>query len=75
MFRQFDRRTLRLIEPLRAMRFIHYMAWCAHQVEGDGQTRAVDGFGSREYWSREIDDLIDQRGRIAESFLPSGNML
>jgi hypothetical protein len=44
-------------------------------VEGDGQTRAVDGFGSREYWSREIDDLIDQRGRIAESFLPSGNML
>jgi Ser/Thr protein kinase RdoA (MazF antagonist) len=74
-FRPFDRRTLRLIEPLRAMRFIHYMAWCAHQVEGDGLTRAVDGFGSREYWSKEIDDLIDQRGRIAESFLPSGNML
>ena len=74
-FRPFDRRSLRLIEPLRAMRFIHYMAWCAHQVAGDGVTRAVEGFGSPEYWRKEIDDLIDQRERIAESSLPSGNML
>jgi Ser/Thr protein kinase RdoA (MazF antagonist) len=74
-FRRFDRRTLRLIEPLRAMRFIHYMAWCAHQVQGDGITRAIDGFGSREYWRKEIDDLVDQRARIAESYIPSGNML
>ncbi len=75
MFRPFDRRTLLLVEPLRAMRFIHYMAWCAHQVEGDGLTRAIDGFGSEEYWRGEIDDLIDQRGRIAENYLPSGNVL
>jgi Ser/Thr protein kinase RdoA (MazF antagonist) len=74
-FRPFDRRSLRLIEPLRAMRFIHYMAWCAHQVEGDGLTRAIDGFGSGEYWRSEIADLIDQRERIAEGHLPSGNML
>jgi Ser/Thr protein kinase RdoA (MazF antagonist) len=74
-FRPFDRRALRLIEPLRAMRFIHYMAWCAHQVEGDGRTRAIDGFGSQEYWQSEIADLIDQRERIAEGHLPSGNML
>jgi len=63
-FRSFDRRTLRLIEPLRAMRFIHYMAWCAHQVEEDGRTRAIDGFGSREYWQNEIGDLEDQLIRI-----------
>lgn len=74
-FRPFDRRALRLIEPLRAMRFIHYMAWCAHQVEGDGITRAIDGFGSQEYWRREIADLIDQRERIAEGYQPSGNVL
>ena len=74
-FRPFDRRAFRLIEPLRAMRFIHYMAWCAHQVEGDGSTRAIDGFGSQDYWSREIADLVDQRERIAEASLPSGNML
>jgi Ser/Thr protein kinase RdoA (MazF antagonist) len=74
-FRAFDRRTLRLIEPLRAMRFVHYMAWCAHQVEADGVTSAVEGFGSRDYWQREIDDLIDQQARIAEARLPSGNVL
>ena len=74
-FRPFNRKSLRLIEPLRAMRFIHYMAWCAHQVEGDGLTRAIDGFGSAEYWRREIDDLVDQRTRIAEGWQPSGNVL
>ena len=74
-FKSFDRRSLQLIEPLRAMRFIHYMAWCAYQVEGDGVTRAIDGFGSREYWQQEIADLLDQRARIAEPVEPSGNLL
>jgi Ser/Thr protein kinase RdoA (MazF antagonist) len=74
-FRAFDRRTLRLIEPLRAMRFIHYMAWCAHQVTEDGLTRAIDGFGSREYWQKEIADLVDQRQRIAEGPRSLGNVL
>jgi len=66
-FRPFDRRTLKLIEPLRAMRFIHYMAWCAHQVEEDGGTKAIDGFGSSEYWRKEIMDIEDQLVRIKEA--------
>lgn len=74
-FRPFDRRMLRLIEPLRAMRYIHYMAWCAYQVAEDGLTRAIDGFGSREYWEKEIADLVDQRQRIAEGPQSFGNML
>lgn len=74
-FRPFDRRTLRLIEPLRAMRFIHYMAWCVHQVEADGMTRAIDDFGTHDYWQREINDLVDQEIRIAEDKQPSGNVL
>lgn len=73
-FRSFDRRSLRLVEPLRAMRFIHYMAWCAHQVEEDGMTRAIDGFGSWEYWQKEIADLHDQRNRIAQDDFSLGNM-
>ncbi len=72
-FRSFDRRTLQLIEPLRAMRFVHYMAWCAHQVEEEGATRAIDGFGSREYWQQEIDDLEDQLVRIDEAGSVGGN--
>lgn len=73
-FRDFDRRSFRLIEPLRAMRFIHYLAWCVHQVDADGYTRVIDGFGSRDYWLRELHDLEDQRLRIADNTPLSGNM-
>jgi Ser/Thr protein kinase RdoA (MazF antagonist) len=74
-FRRFDRRSLRLIEPLRAMRYIHYMAWCAHQVSDDGDTRAIDDFGSAEYWQREIKDLHDQLAEIRRDPSTGGNLL
>jgi Ser/Thr protein kinase RdoA (MazF antagonist) len=64
LFRRFDRRTLRLIGPLRAMRFIHYMAWCAHQVAEDGHSRVAPDFGTRDYWLRELGDLATQLERI-----------
>ena len=63
-FRPFDRGSLRLIEPLRAMRFIHYSAWCARQVVEDGASQVVPDFGSRPYWQAEISDLADQLERI-----------
>lgn len=71
-FRNFDRRTLRLIEPLRAMRYIHYTAWCAHQVAEDGLSRVAPDFGSREYWQIEIGDLSDQLERIKKMPEQSG---
>lgn len=72
-FRPFDRASLRLIEPLRAMRFIHYSAWCAHQVVEDGATTVVPDFGSRQYWQAEIDDLHDQLERIKSADQAGGN--
>jgi Ser/Thr protein kinase RdoA (MazF antagonist) len=66
-FRDFDRRTLRLIEPLRAMRYIHYIAWCIHQVKGDGETRVLSDFGTIAYWQNEIKDLQDQLERIKKA--------
>ena len=68
-FRDFDRRTLRLIEPLRAMRYIHYTAWCAHQVAEDGESRVAEDFGSHAYWQAEINDLADQLERIRDEKL------
>ncbi|MGD9950530.1 MAG: serine/threonine protein kinase [Desulfobulbus sp.] len=65
-FRPFDHSSLRLIEPLRAMRFIHYCAWCAHQVVEDGETAVIPDFASRTYWQKELDDLEDQLQRIEE---------
>ena len=72
-FRDFDRRTLRLIEPLRAMRYIHYTAWCAHQVTEDGHSLAAPDFGTPAYWQQEIRDLSEQLERIRKT--PAGNLL
>jgi Ser/Thr protein kinase RdoA (MazF antagonist) len=68
MFRPFDRGSLRLIEPLRAMRYIHYTAWCAYQFAEDGEARAAADFGSRQYWQTEMEDLADQLDRIIKGF-------
>jgi Ser/Thr protein kinase RdoA (MazF antagonist) len=73
-FRKFDRRTLSLIEPLRAMRYIHYIAWCVHQVREDGETRVMEDFGTPAYWSNEIKDLQDQLERIRKGPARVGNM-
>lgn len=66
-FRRFDRKTLALIEPLRAMRYLHYITWCAHQVAEDGLSRLAPDFGSPAYWQREIRDLDDQLRRIRDN--------
>jgi Ser/Thr protein kinase RdoA (MazF antagonist) len=72
-FMDFDRLSLRLIEPLRAMRYIHYIAWCAHQFSCDGVSRAATNFGSRAYWQQELADLADQLERIKCAPQQGGN--
>ncbi|MDH3359844.1 MAG: serine/threonine protein kinase [Desulfobulbaceae bacterium] len=74
-FRNFDHRSLQLIEPLRAMRYIHYTAWCAHQFSEDGISHVAPNFGSQSYWQQEIDDLTEQLERISDTKPLSGNML
>ena len=73
-FRSFDRRTLRLIEPLRAMRYVHFTAWCIHQVLEDGETRVMDNFGTHGYWQKEIKDLRDQLAIIRKAGPNVGNI-
>jgi Ser/Thr protein kinase RdoA (MazF antagonist) len=68
LFNTFDRSSLMLVEPLRAMRFIHYMSWCAKQYIEDGGTRINDDFGSQAYWQQEIVDLKDQVALILEGY-------
>ncbi len=65
-FREFDYPTLRLIEPLRAMRFIHFMAWCARQKADGGFARLSPDWGSASYWKQEIHDLRKQMQEIAD---------
>lgn len=65
-FHSFDKRTCRLIEPLRAMRYIHYLAWCGYQVVEDGRTLIISDYGSLPFWQQEIGELEDQIERISK---------
>ncbi len=73
-FCRFDRRTCRLIEPLRAMRYIHYLAWCGYQVVEDGTTQASPDFGTIEFWRNEVKELADQLERIRTAVNPFGHL-
>ncbi|MES2767142.1 MAG: serine/threonine protein kinase [Bacteroidota bacterium] len=63
-FKSFDRRTLKLIEPLRAMRYIYFTAWCAMQAADGGFAKLVPDWGSNAFWQREIKELQMQRDEI-----------
>ena len=58
--REFDFRELKLIEPLRTLRLIHYSAWLARRA--DDPTFAINfpWFWSPDYWQTQIDTLTEQ---------------
>lgn len=62
--RPFDRGTLRLIEPLRLMRMLYYVAWSARQRDDKRFRETNPGWGSEAFWIREIEDLRDQMEAI-----------
>ncbi|MEO8544145.1 MAG: serine/threonine protein kinase [Burkholderiaceae bacterium] len=59
-FREFDRRELALIEPLRTLRLIHYSAWLARRWEDPIFPINFPWFGSSDYWKGQIQMLEDQ---------------
>ena len=65
-FRPFARSELRLIEPLRFMRMIHYLAWCGRQQEDGGFSRLSPDWGSERFWQAEIRDIIQQGHAIRD---------
>jgi Ser/Thr protein kinase RdoA (MazF antagonist) len=59
-FRDFDQSWLRLIEPLRALRYIWYAGWLAKRWEDPAFPPAFPHFGTTEYWENETSDLEKQ---------------
>ena len=59
-FREFDRRELALIEPLRTLRLIHYSAWLARRWDDPAFPRAFPWFGSSDYWQGQVQMLEEQ---------------
>jgi Ser/Thr protein kinase RdoA (MazF antagonist) len=74
-FRAFDSRWLRLVEPLRAFRFIFYAAWIAKRWEDKAFPAAFPHFGSADYWENETRDLEELVLRLlrGDETVPGGS--
>jgi Ser/Thr protein kinase RdoA (MazF antagonist) len=65
--RDFDERTLALVEPLRALRILRYAAWIANRWRDPSFPRAFPHFLEPQFWQREIQALDEQRARIEQA--------
>ncbi len=65
-FREFDRRELALIEPLRTLRMIHYSAWLARRWDDPAFPPTFPWFGSSDYWQGQVQMLEEQLEAMAE---------
>lgn len=69
-FREFDPSTLRLIEPLRGLRMVHYATWIARRWHDPAFPVAWPHFGTLDYWRRETEDLEEQLAVIRGELTP-----
>jgi len=65
-FRDFDRRELALIEPLRTLRLIHYSAWLARRWDDPTFPVNFPWFGSSDYWQGQVQMLEEQLEAMQE---------
>jgi Ser/Thr protein kinase RdoA (MazF antagonist) len=63
VFREFDRSTLSLIEPLRALRIVYMSGWIAKRWDDPSFRDAFPNFRNHNYWMQEYEELI----RVAET--------
>lgn len=62
--RDFDERTWKLVEPLRALRMIYFNAWIANRKEDGAFKQAFPHFGTESYWQQQVENLSGQLERI-----------
>jgi Ser/Thr protein kinase RdoA (MazF antagonist) len=65
-FLPFDRREIALIEPLRALRMIHYSAWLARRWHDPAFPQAFPWFAEPRYWEQHYRSLEDQLTAVLE---------
>jgi Ser/Thr protein kinase RdoA (MazF antagonist) len=65
-FCDFDRRELRLVEPLRALRMLHHSAWIARRWTDPAFPAAFPWFGTSAYWEQQISQLREQLHKLQE---------
>jgi Ser/Thr protein kinase RdoA (MazF antagonist) len=63
-FLPFDPRELALIEGLRFMRMVYFLAWRAKQRHDKWFRASFPEWGSKAFWITELEDLRDQAERV-----------
>ena len=65
-FHDFDPAELRLIEPLRTLRLLHYSYWLARRWDDPAFPAAFPWFGTQRYWQDRILELREQAAAMDE---------
>ncbi|MBI9102853.1 MAG: serine/threonine protein kinase [Spirochaetales bacterium] len=63
-FLPFNYGQMKLLEPLRFMRIVHYILWCARQRHDSTFLKHFPDWGSRTYWIKEVEDLKLEADRV-----------
>ncbi len=71
-FAAFDRATLRLIEPLRFMRMIYFLAWRARQRNDYWFREHFPHWGTEAFWVKETEDLREQARVVRDALDDAG---
>jgi Ser/Thr protein kinase RdoA (MazF antagonist) len=66
-FRDFDRRELALVEPLRLMRQILYAGWIAQRWDDPAFPLAFPFAGETRWWEQHVNDLQEAASALEES--------
>ncbi|WWE60336.1 serine/threonine protein kinase [Parasalinivibrio latis] len=65
-FANFDANQLQLIEPLRGLRMVHYMAWLAKRWQDPAFPRAFPWFADAKYWENQVLAFKEQLAALEE---------
>jgi Ser/Thr protein kinase RdoA (MazF antagonist) len=65
--RAFPMESLALIEPLRALRYVHFAAWIGKRWHDPAFPRAFPYYGTMKYWQEQLLDLREQHALILDT--------
>ncbi len=65
-FHAFEPQALALVEPLRALRLLHYHGWIARRWHDPAFPAAFPWFGERRHWESVIGQLQEQLSALQE---------
>lgn len=65
-FRDFDRRELALIEPLRSLRVMHYAGWLTKRWADPSFPAAFPWLAEARFWDQHVLDLREQLAALQE---------